>query len=525
MYLQQLALYCMLLMTMLLSVSMSREASGAETNPKFPYQLMVWLYIGSMLCVVYMALFWYKTSTSRMWTGCTLLILIAWYVILQFLYGGIESWMENNSLWFVRMNNIVLAPIAFYVLTKEIEEWVPELSTFCDAKNWSSKLLRGIVYYLILIPMFVVLNFLLRPFTSTGKADYYSSAFNHIQIPTYVGVLFYVVNEFTAITTGDAQIYLGIVLSFILWFLSLEYLEVHPTIGYLLPMMRAMAVDMKRFLIFYAPFQCAYTSAYYFLFQGRNEPTYNTIGEAFITTFLVVLGQIDLDPFNTLSGASYVAGYIILLTHATLVIVMLLNVIVAMMSKTMEDSFEQSKMKAIVSFAVCVLRCEKTAGLNRITVEAAKKILKHLDNRIKQKDSETEDEELEDYDINFSYRPDDDDFQLKELSTDDRIDSLEEKLNDRIKGLEKKLDATEATLKQLSLKIAVVELNKCKTTISEIVKLYCDDKTFDITDTPLYLILNAKPKPSNNIEPRRLLAHYAMEKVVHLKWEVRDETI
>ncbi|OQS03985.1 hypothetical protein THRCLA_03734 [Thraustotheca clavata] len=154
--------------------------------------------------------------------------------------------------------------------------------------------------------------------------EYYSSAFNLFQIPTYLAVLLYVLSEFVTIFTGDAQIYFGNPLYY-----GLEYLEVHPTAGFLLPMMRSMYCPLTTQLVK-------------------------------LLSFLVVIGQIDLNPFNNLEVTSYVLGYIILLT------------------KTIDDVFEKSRIKAIKSFAECVLCCEKTNGLRAINIDAAKEIIKDL---------------------------------------------------------------------------------------------------------------------------------------------------
>ncbi|OQS03987.1 hypothetical protein THRCLA_03735 [Thraustotheca clavata] len=462
MYLQQLVLHCLLVMTMSLSVSMSREAAS-NAQYQFPDQLMIWLIVGSALGIVFVLLYGYKPSYSSDWKGITVVLLIAWYITLYFVYEKIES--STDYQWFVRVNNVIAAVASFYFLAKEIEEWLPNDWDHSD-DSWLSKLILFTFYYVIMVPLGLLVHLLSILHREKEEKDYHSSAFNVFQIPTYVAVILYVISEFVTIFAGDTQIYIGIVLSFILWVLTLEYLEVHPTAGFLLPMMRAMAGDMLRFLTFYAPFQGAYTCAYYLFFQQSGEPTYDTIGNAFITTSLVVVGQINLDPFNKLTGVSFVLGYIILLTHATLAIVMLLNVIVAMMNKTMSDSFEKSKMKAIISFAECVLRCEKTYGTRTINGDDAKELIKDM--LSKREDSETKvsesvmDDQVDQAGhvdtgyqaghVDTGYQSDDDDFELKEVSTNDRIEEIQKNLNDtadRVKGIEEKLATNEATMNQV----------------------------------------------------------------------------
>ncbi|OQR95130.1 hypothetical protein THRCLA_22176 [Thraustotheca clavata] len=45
---------------------------------------------------------------------------------------------------------------------------------------------------------------------------------------------------------------------------------------------------------------------------------------------------------------------------------MLLNVLVAIMNKTVEDGFEKARLEVNFTLATCVLHCEKTHGLYRI---------------------------------------------------------------------------------------------------------------------------------------------------------------
>lgn len=277
-------------------------------------------------------------------------------------------------------------------------------------------------------------------------ANYFDTAFNKLQIPTFIGVLVYVVHEFAWPYEPSVQLYFGITLSFLLWVLSLQYLEVHSTAGYLIPMMRGMAADLSRFLAFYWPFQCAYTCAYFLLFQALDEPTYNTVGHAFVTTFLVMLGQINLDAFENLTDGSYVLGYVLLLSHATLTIVMLLNVLVAMMTKTVDGGLDQAKLEALVSFAECVLRSEKTIGLVPITYEppvakedAKAKGIQTEDGEVDQCDEASDEDEQEEVE------EDDEEFVLHEVSMEDRLEALEEKLT-----LSNNMNAeTQATLAQV----------------------------------------------------------------------------
>ncbi|KDO16541.1 hypothetical protein SPRG_17946 [Saprolegnia parasitica CBS 223.65] len=92
-----------------------------------------------------------------------------------------------------------------------------------------------------------------------GKpSPYLESYWNRIQLPTFFLILIYVVCEFTAAFSATMRVYAGIPALFLVWVMSVSYLEVIPAVGYLLPMMRRMLTD------------CAYTSAPNLLFKSQG---------------------------------------------------------------------------------------------------------------------------------------------------------------------------------------------------------------------------------------------------------------
>ncbi|EQC26883.1 hypothetical protein SDRG_15306 [Saprolegnia diclina VS20] len=94
---------------------------------------------------------------------------------------------------------------------------------------------------------------------------------------------------------------------------------------------------------------------------GHRNTGYETVPKSFLTTYLVTFGQINMEPFDQLATTSAsILGYLLLVSHATIVIVMLLNVLIAMMDKTMGAYMDEAKVEATVTFAECVLRMEKT---------------------------------------------------------------------------------------------------------------------------------------------------------------------
>ncbi|EQC28403.1 hypothetical protein SDRG_13732 [Saprolegnia diclina VS20] len=276
---------------------------------------------------------------------------------------------------FVSCNHVTLLLSGAYFLLFELAELfgeVPAESRVVHVASWPLWLQHG-AYWACVAPFDVLSQFALM-LLGRSEATYYSSFFNALQMPTFFVVTGYAIGQLVA--TPDAgnvpQLVLGTVLTFLLWALSVQYLEVHGTAGFLIPMMRAMLLDVSRFLAFYLPFQFAFGFAYYLLFQSMTEiSAYDSLPKSFLQTFLVLLQQFDASNFAKLPTTSAVLlGYTLLLTHATLVMVMLLNVLIAMMTKSVEARMEKAKREALVSFAACVLRSEKTQGLLPLPVRA-----------------------------------------------------------------------------------------------------------------------------------------------------------
>ncbi|OQR82519.1 hypothetical protein ACHHYP_15913 [Achlya hypogyna] len=373
MYMEQALMYCLLLMTLTLSVSM--DATDAPTD-SFPTQLAVWLSIGTALALTLLSTFFFFAYERRAcWAVGTGGVVGATLLGLHQLTPALAA--ATSWPWFVFANNVVLAAVALYFLRFELNEMFGELSEShrewdCGVENLDYRVKKAL-YYLVFAPFMVIAQFVLMV-AGHVEANYYQSDFNKVQLPTFVTLVVYAITELVAPMPDASRLYVGVSLTFLMWALSVQYLEVHGTAGYLIPMMKRMLHDVYRFLAFYLPFQCAYGFAYYLLFQGYDEPTYATISHAFVTTFLVMLGQINLDPFENLpTTGEYVLGYALLLTHATLVIVMLLNVLVAMMTKSVDGGMEKAKREALVSFAECVLRSEKTTGLMVLPRHALRK--------------------------------------------------------------------------------------------------------------------------------------------------------
>ncbi|OQR82509.1 hypothetical protein ACHHYP_15914 [Achlya hypogyna] len=365
-YIEQLLLYCLLLMTMTLSVTMDPDRPA----PKFRLQLLLWLNVFTAVSSALVMLHFFRYTKRFLWALGTSVVLGGTLSLLN-LFMGL---LQDNVPWcaFVWANNILLGFTGFYFLRFELHEMFAEVAPHNRRSGLETAWLiehPGVdlaLYYCVYCPVAIVGQFIVM-LVGRNQAKYFESHFNKVQLPTFALLVVYVLHEFFAPGSYHFRLVVGTILTLLLWVLGLQYLEVHRTAGYLIPMMRNMLGDVLNFLALYLPFQFAYACAYYALFQQEVAPTYNTIEHAFVTTFLVMFGQIDLDPFEQLDDSTqYVLGYVLLLSHATIVIVMLLNVLIAMMAKTVDGGLDQAKLEALVSFAECVLRSEKTQGLRPI---------------------------------------------------------------------------------------------------------------------------------------------------------------
>ncbi|KDO24124.1 hypothetical protein SPRG_10912 [Saprolegnia parasitica CBS 223.65] len=367
-YMEQLLLYLLLLMTMTLSVIMDRNV----VSPKYALQLLIWLNIATAIGVTLVMLHLFRYTKRYLWAVMTAAVLGGALAFLNLFMGLLQR--SIPWLYFVWANNLVLGAMGVYFLRFELHEMFAEVASHNRRSGldtpWllSHPAIDRALYYCIYCPIAIVMQFV-SMLLGANEAKYFDSHFNKVQLPTFMLLLVYVLHECFTPDSDHFRLVVGTILTLLLWVLGLQYLEVHATAGYLIPMMRNMLGDVFNFLALYLPFQCAYACAYYALFQGSAEAhMYDSVVKSSVTTYLVMLGEIDLEPFETLEDTTqYVVGYVLLLSHATIVIVMLLNVLIAMMAKTVDGGLDMAKLEALVSFAECVLRSEMTQGLRVVS--------------------------------------------------------------------------------------------------------------------------------------------------------------
>ncbi|OQR88248.1 hypothetical protein ACHHYP_07021 [Achlya hypogyna] len=378
--------------------------SSDDPDVQFKQMAYFWLVAAPLLLLSLIATRFMTWKNKSTW-ACVMLVVggaAATAILLnkEALFGFCKS-----KAWEI-LNNCLLGLSALYFCIFELRELAADITDHQVRLSGDSILYWRCVH--VPCHFFRSIFDLVRGKT---PSPYFESYWNRIQLPTFFFVVVYVLCEYTAPFSDEMRVYAGIPALFLLYVMCVQYLEVFQAVGYLLPMMRHMLTDVFRYLAFYFPIQCAYACAYYLLFKSQlgnlkpYEPVknfsstfattlrgifpnvnlgqnntyandlltilktkdtsdmfqgYETVPKSFVTTYLVSFGQINIEPFDQLeSTTASILGYILLLTHATIVIVMLLNVLIAMMDKTMGAYMDEAKVEACVTFAECVLRMEK----------------------------------------------------------------------------------------------------------------------------------------------------------------------
>ncbi|EQC25615.1 hypothetical protein SDRG_16511 [Saprolegnia diclina VS20] len=414
MYCEQLLMHWLLLLTFTVSLAIG---FGIATSAKLDQVLVGWL-VGMPFLLVSLLATRFSTWKNKVVCACVVFVLVSGAITgLLLKYDKVKALCNSTApideIWdedgkdginksFVSLNNAVLGLSALYFCLFESREFAADMPDDDVRRGILGRWLRASRY---------MLTSLVDLVCGKPTSPYLESYWNRIQLPTFFFVFVYVFCEFASPFSANMRVYGGIPALFLLWIMGVSYLEVFPAVGYLLPMMRRMLADVFRYLAFYFPIQCAYTCAYYLLFKSQGydlkpyEPDqkfidkfneslsvlfpganttdetlvtslleilktkdkndmfqgYETVPKSFLTTYLVTFGQINLEPFDQLATTSAsILGYLLVLTHATIVIVMLLNVLIAMMDKTMGAYMDEAKVEATVTFAECVLRMEKT---------------------------------------------------------------------------------------------------------------------------------------------------------------------
>ncbi|OQS06711.1 hypothetical protein THRCLA_01282 [Thraustotheca clavata] len=277
-YVQELLAYLLLLMCMTLSATLSQNSS-------FTFQLHVWLYLGFCLLIssCRVQLF---TIDKRL---ITMLVVVA-VAVLE--YSFVAMQLPLVSLWKCLFDGILffLYALAFFIRIKVLEFLGEPVIRSCDYAN-----------------------------VAECDCAIYSQDIWKKQSTSYL--LVYGCLELYVPTFNELSQMANITLCFFLWILGIQYLEVNGTAGYLIPMIRGMVDEVYQLY----HILCSISSVHFFTDLQQH--------------FFILLGQFGLEPFESLkSKTSYVIGYILLASNCFIVIVLELNILVAMMTNSIDEN-------------------------------------------------------------------------------------------------------------------------------------------------------------------------------------------
>ncbi|OQS03828.1 hypothetical protein THRCLA_03879 [Thraustotheca clavata] len=215
---------------------------------------------------------------------------------------------------FMLFNNLVLAASSFYfILTEYHELKAARWSYFKDILNWMQSAVYLLIFFLF--------------------------------VPMKLGLYL----------TGDISIQIGVggIITIFLWILSLQFLEVVASTSYLLPLAAKLMGDVANSLIFLGVFQIA------------DENFFGSLSQSFYSTYFVLFGQFPTESLSAFSDISstgehflYLFAVILMMFHAAAVPIILMNLLMASMNKTVDGGLERARTEALSAYAKAILRLE-----------------------------------------------------------------------------------------------------------------------------------------------------------------------
>ncbi|KAF0713135.1 Aste57867_4499 [Aphanomyces stellatus] len=296
-------------------------------QPKMLWRLARFMYEGSMVFSPYLYIPHLKQHKQKAKTRLAQIALILTVLLTGLILSLIAMFGLEKSFPFVI--NVVLGVTALYFLWNETKE-----------------LITG------------------------GVSEYVESSINLAQTATYLTIFFVIVPAALGIFIIPPKIMVGIsgVATIVLWILSVQFLEVVPSASYMLPMMGNMLKDVKNFFIFFGVFQIGLTVSFYQLFGGNDDPAFDTFVHSFVTTYFVAFGNLPTDSLGSITGPyedfQYYVGVGMIMFQAAVVVILLLNVLLAMMNKTVDGGLEAAITEALAKYANCIMRLELSLNMN-----------------------------------------------------------------------------------------------------------------------------------------------------------------
>ncbi|OQR97032.1 ankyrin repeat protein [Thraustotheca clavata] len=229
---------------------------------------------------------------------------------------------------------------------------------------------------------FIVTEF--QEFKAAGW-KYFEDSTNCTQLAVYILiVVFFVPMKLGVYGTIELAIQVGFggFITVFLWILSLQYLEVVPNASYLLPMISKLTGDVWNFFILLAVFQVGITVTYYQIFANKNDEGFGTLAQSFYTTYFILFGNLPTDSLASFTNLSttgehvlYLFTVFLMMFHAAAITIILLNLLMASMNKTVDGGLERAHTEALASYAKAILRLE----LSMNYTEDENRFMMHLD--------------------------------------------------------------------------------------------------------------------------------------------------
>ncbi|DAZ97159.1 TPA: hypothetical protein N0F65_004773 [Lagenidium giganteum] len=191
--------------------------------------------------------------------------------------------------------------------------------------------------------------------------SYFRYVTNWINLSAYVGVLVLGCFFSEQPSSDDVQMARAIVIV-LLCFCGLDYLQMISLTGLLIAITFKMLNDVIKFVVLYGVFQFGFSAAFLLLFHDQGS-RYDSYGNSFMATFLMLVGDFDSDLFLRLDGTKAIVGNTLVVVYLVGAMVMLLNLLIAMMSTTYQQVLDSAKTARSIARAETIMRMENDCEL------------------------------------------------------------------------------------------------------------------------------------------------------------------
>ncbi|KDO22260.1 hypothetical protein SPRG_12098 [Saprolegnia parasitica CBS 223.65] len=263
---------------------------------------------------------------------------------------------------------------------------------FCQATSRSQYLRRWLYVYTVL-PFCAPFRVRFRPyFNSFMNLFRLSTCFLILCVHVPIGFVSVFNVEETPIDELEdgadaayvAYVYSGVVIFLSLWLQVARFFQVHATAGYLVVTLRSVLGDVANFFAFFGVFELGLTGAYYLIYQCTNNTEIPDMWTTFYKSYFILFGETDEAAFSALRNTTrttrnstsavralelplslHIYGISLRMFHCAIVTMVLLNLLLAMMNKTVDRHCDTARTRGLLAYADMVLSFEKMAGVPR----------------------------------------------------------------------------------------------------------------------------------------------------------------